>query len=229
MQKLQSKFPLLGCLLPVDDEPDVQLQIALESRQGELLSAGEHLLPGLSRYCGGFLHDSWVTGIARSGKALHLALNEFKTHCFCERLALVKGLKIGHDDVHMPLTLRFQNVTDVSLWHIGPDGSLEPLPWESQVGGLREWLWEEVREITKQRIALGIVFWAEERSEESSDYVLMSVVAERLEFVEGQREAFLRLFGAGFAKVFDAFWAQNMHRNFELTDQELTDWLAEAE
>ena len=164
-------------------------------------------IPKVGRYFGSRLHDSWVMSISYTGDSLTLCLNEFYSHVFCDALVELTNIKIPHERRQCPVSFTFENVRSCSLCRINKNDKVMPINKKKYLPKLTEYLWDEIHEISSQRIKMGIGFWADLPGRQRNNLIL-EIDAERLVIKEEQRDAVLTMFGEEYISLFDSYWQE---------------------
>ncbi len=198
---LRAKFPLLYNMFAAIDDDD--RANSLRERYCHTLKAAETHLPGISFYFDGHLHDSWVLGIEHQKNHLTIRLNDFSSHCICDAFAKLRGLSSTCEHHIMPVSLQFENITSCSLSRINHKDQLIPVRGRQKyMRKLREYLLDEIRDISPDHIAVGILFFT------NKQHLVLEIEARSLAFQEDQKKAFIELFGPEHSAVFDEYWSE---------------------
>ena len=198
---LKDRYPLF------DDETyeNKSYYDQLVKRQAEIQQTGESICPGISRYFGNRLPDSWVISANQIGNHFELCMNEFSSHVFCDALAKLTGKKILEKKRRCPVTFIFENIRSCSLYRVNNNQKLIPVNKDKFLPRLSEYANNQVHEFNQDRIWIGIGFYTLLKNR---DYLILEIDAEKLTINEGQRQAVLQMFGEKYINLFDAYWQE---------------------
>ncbi len=182
----------------------------------KFIASKNDVVSNVATYFGGKLHDSWVTEVYYKNNQIGIALNEFASHCFSDAICEEFNIKIPHKKRILPIILNFSRVKKFSVSRINNNSKILPLKKEKFLPKLKEFLFDEIIILDKNKIEIGIIFWSGLNGNKSE--LLLQIECENLEIIQSQRKAFEILFKGKYLNLYDVYWEQKLKgKNFDFS------------
>lgn len=210
MMDLKEKYPLLT--LDDDSLTEAEADAFRQERwrqQAALFASARDFVPNIESFAGSVCHDSYILFVKHENDNLSICVADRSFGMLFGAVNGLLGFDLPDERLQCPVTIRLEGISSLAFYKHSDDENVNysPLADTSTFSDFKEFLYDEISNLTPHSISIGLVVWSKiNRS------VLIDVDARSIHYDENLRADFAAAFGEANLDIFDSFRQARMRR-----------------